>query len=195
MCHQVPRYGTFHRPRSLAAQPCEGSPTCLRRSMSVCETLLTHSRGRTIFTPPAADWCARAISRSSVHPTASMAAVDATTPDAKLDLKADSVTRKQLIRRFWRARARLLAAGRRPPRLDPDRRAPRHHPRQLFFQYQMNVWNRSLFDALEQKNAAGGAASGADLRAAAGRPACSSPSSTSTCKMTMQRLWREWLTN
>lgn len=123
-----------------------------------------------------------------------MAAVDATTPDAKLDLKADSVTRKQLIRRFWR-----LACG--FWRRDGDRRAWMLTGAllviilaTLFFQYQMNVWNRSLFDALEQKNAAevlrqaliyGPLLVGSIFFAIV----------NVHVRMTMQRLWREWLTN
>jgi vitamin B12/bleomycin/antimicrobial peptide transport system ATP-binding/permease protein len=123
-----------------------------------------------------------------------MAAVDATTPDAKLDLKADSVTRKQLIRRFWRLAYGFWRRG-------GDRRAWILSGAllaiilvTLFFQYQMNVWNRSLFDALEQKNAA------EVLRQALIYIPLLVGSvffavANVYVKMTMQRLWREWLTN
>jgi putative ATP-binding cassette transporter len=123
-----------------------------------------------------------------------MAAADATTPDVKLDLKADGAARKQLIRRFWR-----LASG--FWRRNGDRRAWILTAgllaiilATLFFQYQMNLWNRSLFDALEQKNSAevlrqaliyGPLLVGSVFFAVA----------NVYVKMTMQRLWREWLSN
>ena len=123
-----------------------------------------------------------------------MAAVDAPTPDVKLDLKADNAARKQLIRRFWRLSYGFWRRG-------GDRRAWMLTGGllviilvTLFFQYQMNVWNRSLFDALEQKNAA------EVLRQAM----IYIPLLVGSVffavfnvyvKMTMQRLWREWLTN
>ncbi|MBX9774364.1 MAG: ABC transporter ATP-binding protein/permease [Xanthobacteraceae bacterium] len=124
-----------------------------------------------------------------------MAAADATTSDVKLDLKADSATRKQLIRRFWR-----LAAGFWRPK-QGDRRAWLLTGGllvvilvTLFFQYQMNVWNRSLFDALEQKDSAG------VLRQALIYVPLLVGSiifavTNVYVKMTMQRLWREWLTH
>ena len=84
-----------------------------------------------------------------------MAAVQETKTSAELDLKADSAVRKQLLRRFWRLSSGFWR------RREGDRRAWLLTAAiltvilvQLFFQYQMNVWNRSLFDALEQKNAA-----------------------------------------
>jgi vitamin B12/bleomycin/antimicrobial peptide transport system ATP-binding/permease protein len=123
-----------------------------------------------------------------------MAAADATTLDVKLDLKADSATRKQLIRRFWRLAWGFWRRG-------GDRRAWVLTGAlfaiilaTLFFQYQMNVWNRLLFDALEQKNSAevlrqaliyGPLLVGSVFFAVA----------NIYVKMTMQRLWREWLTN
>ena len=124
-----------------------------------------------------------------------MAAVDATTtPDVKLDLKADSITRKQLIRRFWRLAYGFWRRG-------GDRRAWILTGAlfaiilaTLFFQYQMNVWNRLLFDALEQKNAQ------EVLRQAMIYVPLLVGSvffaiANVYVKMTMQRLWREWLTN
>ena len=124
-----------------------------------------------------------------------MAAVEATEPAVKLDLKADDAVRKQLLRRFWRLssgfwrrregdrRAWLLTAGILAVILV-----------QLFFQYQMNVWNRSLFDALEQKNAAE-----VLLQAMIYVPLLVGSVFFAVTnvyvKMTMQRLWREWLTH
>ena len=82
-----------------------------------------------------------------------MATGEKTKPSPEIDLKADAVTRKQLLRRFWRVSGGFW-------RRDGDRRAwiltgviLTVILIQLFFQYQMNVWNRSLFDAREQKNA------------------------------------------
>ena len=64
----------------------------------------------------------------------------------------------------------------------------------LFVQYQINVWNRTFFDALEQKNAAA-----ALYQALFYIPlVCASvfvSVSATYCRMTTQRLWREWLTN
>jgi vitamin B12/bleomycin/antimicrobial peptide transport system ATP-binding/permease protein len=119
-----------------------------------------------------------------------MSESEATKPTAELD----PATRKQLIRRFWRVargfwrhggdrRAWILTAGILVVILI-----------QLFFQYQINFWNRSLFDALEQKNAPGVLYQamifvplivGSVLFAV----------TNVYVKMTMQRLWREWLTN
>jgi putative ATP-binding cassette transporter len=123
-----------------------------------------------------------------------MAAADATISDVKLDLKADGAARKQLIRRFWR-----LAYG--FWRRDGDRRAWILTGAllaiilvTLFFQYQMNVWNRSLFDALEQKNSAE-----VWRQAMIYVPLLVGSVFFAVfnvyVKMTMQRLWREWLTN
>src|SRR5262245_25943456 len=68
-------------------------------------------------------------------------------------IEQDSAARKQLIRRFWRNAAGFWRKG-------GDRRAWLLTGAllviilvQLFLQYRMNVWSRSLFDALEQKNA------------------------------------------
>ena len=119
-----------------------------------------------------------------------MAAAEAKT----LNVATDDAARKQLIRRFWRVSRGYWRRG-------GDRRAWILTAVilvviliQLFFQYRMNVWNRSLFDALEQKNA----------------PEVLYQSliyipllvgsvffaiTNVYVKMTMQRLWREWLTN
>jgi putative ATP-binding cassette transporter len=124
-----------------------------------------------------------------------MATADATTkPGAAIDLKADNVARKQLIRRFWRLAYGFWRRG-------GDRRAwiltgviLAVILIQLFFQYQMNVWNRSLFDALEQKNAPE-----VFYQAMIYVPLLVGSVFFAVTnvyvKMTMQRLWREWLTN
>ena len=123
-----------------------------------------------------------------------MAAAETTKQSAELDLKADDATRKQLIRRFWRLSAGFWRRG-------GDRRAWTLTGVilavilvQLFLQYQMNVWNRSLFDALEQKNAAE-----VLLQAMIYVPLLVGSVffaiTNVYVKMTMQRLWREWLTN
>jgi vitamin B12/bleomycin/antimicrobial peptide transport system ATP-binding/permease protein len=124
-----------------------------------------------------------------------MAAVEATDPGVKPDLKADDAVRKQLIRRFWRLSSGFWR------RREGDRRAWLLTAAilavilvQLFFQYQMNVWNRSLFDALEQKNAAE-----VLLQAMIYGPLLVGSVffaiTNVYVKMTMQRLWREWLTH
>lgn len=124
-----------------------------------------------------------------------MAAIDATKPDAEIDLTADTAARKQLIRRFWRVSGGFWR------RREGDRRAWILTGAlliiilvQLFFQYQMNVWNRTLFDALEQKNAPE-----VLLQAMIYVPLLIGSVIFAVTnvyvKMTMQRLWREWWTN
>jgi len=107
---------------------------------------------------------------------------------------ADDAVRKQLIRRFWRTGARFWRKG-------GDRRA---WPLtgailaivliQLFFQYQMNVWNRALFDGLEQKNG-----SVVLFQAMIYVPLLVASVFFAVtnvyCRMTMQRRWRAWMTN
>jgi putative ATP-binding cassette transporter len=65
---------------------------------------------------------------------------------------------------------------------------------QLFVQYRINVWNRDIFNALEQKSA-----SDVLEQAVIYLPLlCASviiAVSGIYCRMTTQRLWREWLTN
>jgi putative ATP-binding cassette transporter len=110
-------------------------------------------------------------------------------------IEADDVVRKQLLRRFWRA---SLGFWRRK---NGDRRAWILTAAvlvivlvQLFFQYRMNVWNRALFDALEQKNAPEAlhqALIYIPLLVASVFFAVTNV----YCRMTLQRLWREWLTN
>src|SRR5258705_6338836 len=111
-----------------------------------------------------------------------------------LNAEADNATRKQLIRRFWRVSAGFW-------RTDGDRRAWILTAVilvviliQLFFQYRMNVWNRTLFDALEQKNAPD-----VLFQALIYVPLLVGSVffaiTNVYIKMTMQRLWREWMTN
>ena len=79
-----------------------------------------------------------------------MASAEATTADQA----PDNAARKRLFRRFWSVARGFWG-------WEADRRA---WPLtiallvialvQLFIQYRINVWNRELFDALEQKNAA-----------------------------------------
>src|SRR5262245_49128384 len=124
----------------------------------------------------------------------SMATAEAIHSGAKLDLKADNAARKQLIRRFWRLaygfwrrggdrRAWILTGGLLAILLAT-----------LFFQYQMNVWNRSLFEVLQQKSSAE-----VLLQALIYIPILLGSiffaAANIYVKMTMQRLWREWLTN
>jgi len=124
-----------------------------------------------------------------------MTAVAATKPDPEIDLKADAVARKQLLRRFWRVSGGFWRRG------EGDRRAWILSGVilavilvQLFFQYQMNVWNRSLFDALEQKNA-----QEVLFQAMIYVPLLVGSVlfaiTNVYAKMTMQRLWREWWSN
>ena len=124
-----------------------------------------------------------------------MAVAEATIESATLDLKADAAARKQLLRRFWRVSGGFWRRG------EGDRRAWILTGAllciilaTLFFAYQMNVWNRSLFDALEQKNSA------EVLRQALIYIPLLLGSiffavANVYVKMTMQRLWREWWTN
>ena len=118
-----------------------------------------------------------------------------TTAEATLtDEAPDQVARQRLIRRFWGASRKFWAWG-------ADRRA---WPLtvailvlvlvQIYIQYRINVWNRELFDALEQKNAAETLKQALiyfPLLIAGVAVAILNVHS----KMTMQRLWREWLTN
>jgi putative ATP-binding cassette transporter len=117
-----------------------------------------------------------------------VAGVQKSTPES------DKAVRKQLLRRFWRAAAGFWRKG-------GDRRAWILSGAilaivliQLFLQYRMNLWNRSLFDALEQKN-------GAEVFI---QTLIYAPLLVASvifavvniyCRMTMQRLWREWMTN
>src|SRR5689334_1677798 len=70
-------------------------------------------------------------------------------------LEADAASRRQLMKRFWQ-----IARG--FWRRDGDRRAWALTGAliailviQLFVQYRINTWNRDIFNALEQKDAAG----------------------------------------
>ena len=109
-------------------------------------------------------------------------------------VEADDAVRKQLIRRFWRAAAGFWRKG-------GDRRAWILTAAilaivlvQLYFQYRMNVWNRSIFDALEQKNAPE-----VLLQAMIYVPLLVASVFFAVlnvyCRMTMQRLWRQWMSN
>jgi putative ATP-binding cassette transporter len=106
----------------------------------------------------------------------------------------ETAARKQLIRRFWRVAAGFW-------RKDGDRRAWILTAVilvviliQLFFQYQMNLWNRTLFDALEQKNAPE-VLWQASIYVPLLIGSVFFAVTNVYVKMTMQRLWREWMTN
>ncbi|MCC6889456.1 MAG: ABC transporter ATP-binding protein/permease [Hyphomicrobiales bacterium] len=106
---------------------------------------------------------------------------------------SDKNVRKRLLRHFWRVSTGFW-------RLSGDRRAWLLTASvlaivlvQLFFQYQINVWNRRLFDALEQRQS----------RVVLYEALIFVPlflggvffSVTNVyCRMTLQRLWREWMT-
>jgi putative ATP-binding cassette transporter len=109
-------------------------------------------------------------------------------------IKTDDKQNRRLIRRFWRVARGFWSRG-------GDRRAWILSVAvaaivliQLFISYRVNVWNRELFDALEKKDSA------ETLRQAliyfplliAG---VLFAVINVYAKMTMQRLWREWLTN
>jgi vitamin B12/bleomycin/antimicrobial peptide transport system ATP-binding/permease protein len=119
-----------------------------------------------------------------------MASAEATITDQA----PENASRKRLFRRFWSVARGFWSWG-------ADRRA---WPLtisllfialvQLFIQYRINVWNRELFDALEQKNAAETL-----YQALIYFPLLIAGVIIAILniygKMTMQRLWREWLTN
>jgi putative ATP-binding cassette transporter len=110
-------------------------------------------------------------------------------------VEVDPAERRRLMRRFWRT------AGQFWGRAKGDRRAwlltgglVAILAIQLVVQYRINVWNRDIFNALEQKDGA------AVLRQAI----LYIPLVCATvfvavcgiyCRMTTQRLWRKWLTN
>jgi putative ATP-binding cassette transporter len=110
-------------------------------------------------------------------------------------ITVDPAERRRLMGRFWRT------AGKFWSRASGDRRAWLLTGGllailiiQLVVQYRINVWNRDIFNALEQKDGS------AVLRQAL----LYLPLVCATvfvavfgiyCRMTTQRLWREWLTN
>jgi putative ATP-binding cassette transporter len=109
-------------------------------------------------------------------------------------IKVDDAARRQLMGRFWRTARQFWGRN-------GDRRAwiltgalGAILALQLFVQYRVNVWNRDIFNALEQKD------SGAVFyQALMYLPLiCASvlvAVSGIYCRMTTQRLWRQWLTN
>jgi putative ATP-binding cassette transporter len=110
------------------------------------------------------------------------------------ETKADTAARRRLMSQFWRvARGFWGKSG--------DRRAWLLTGGLvailfigLFVQYRINVWNREIFNALEQKNA-----DAVLTQALIYLPLlCASviiAVSGVYCRMTTQRLWREWVTN
>ena len=109
-------------------------------------------------------------------------------------LKVDDAARRRLMGRFWRTAKQFWGRN-------GDRRAwiltgalGAILALQLVVQYRVNVWNRDIFNALEQKD------SPAVLyQALMYLPLiCASvvvAVSGIYCRMTTQRLWRQWLTN
>jgi putative ATP-binding cassette transporter len=109
-------------------------------------------------------------------------------------LKVDDAARRRLMGRFWRTARQFWGRN-------GDRRAwiltgalGAILALQLLVQYRINVWNRDIFNGLEQKD------SGAVLyQALMYLPLiCASvvvAVSGIYCRMTTQRLWRQWLTN
>ena len=110
------------------------------------------------------------------------------------ETKADAVKRRRLMGRFWRtARGFWGKSG--------DRRAWLLTGALvailfigLFVQYRINVWNRDIFNALEQKDASAVLAQALIYLPLLCASVIISVSGV-FCRMTTQRLWREWVTN
>src|SRR5437667_7910630 len=110
------------------------------------------------------------------------------------ETKADAAARRRLMSRFWRTASGFWGKL-------GDRRAWLLTGAlvailfiQLFVQYRVNVWNRDVFNALEQKD------SGAVLtQVLIYFPLLCASVITAVasiyCRMTTPRLWREWVTN
>ena len=64
---------------------------------------------------------------------------------------------------------------------------------QLVFQYQLNIWNKAIFDALEKKDSATVLRQAHDLHSARGRQH-RGRGRVVYARMRMQRRWRAWLT-
>jgi len=110
------------------------------------------------------------------------------------ELKVDEAARRRLMSRFWRTATQFWGRN-------GDRRAwiltgalGVILALQLLVQYRVNVWNRDIFNALEQKDS-----SAVLFQALMYLPLiCASvlvAVSGIYCRMTTQRLWRQWLTN
>src|SRR5258705_8799024 len=106
-------------------------------------------------------------------------------------ISVDDAARQALVRRFWHVSTGFWRKG-------GNRRAWIFTGAvlvivvlQLFMQYRVNVWNRSLFDALEQKNG-----SEALLQSMIYVPLLVGSVILAIvsvyCRMTLHRLWREW---
>jgi putative ATP-binding cassette transporter len=109
-------------------------------------------------------------------------------------VKVDDAARRRLMGRFWRTARQFWGRN-------GDRRAwiltgalGAILALQLLVQYRVNVWNRDIFNALEQKDSGA-----AFYQALMYLPLiCASvlvAVSGIYCRMTTQRLWRQWLTN
>ena len=138
------------------------------------------------------DGCALTVAKIPDKPPEPTA--EATAAAANQAIKTDDRQRRRLTRRFWR-----IARG--FWRLDGDRRAWILTVAiivivliQLFIAYRINVWNRALFDALEKKDAAE-----TFFQAMVYFPLLVAGVVVAVVnvygRMTLQRLWREWLTN
>jgi vitamin B12/bleomycin/antimicrobial peptide transport system ATP-binding/permease protein len=119
---------------------------------------------------------------------------DATAAYANQSIKMDEGQRRRLTRQFWRIARGFWS-------LDGDRRAWFLTALvvaivliQLFISYRINVWNRELFDALERKDAAETL-----VQAMIYLPLLAAGVFFVVVnvygRMTLQRLWRAWLTN
>jgi putative ATP-binding cassette transporter len=109
-------------------------------------------------------------------------------------LKGDEAARRRLMGRFWRTARQFWGRN-------GDRRAWILTGAlgailliQLLVQYRVNVWNRDIFNALEQKDSAA-----VLLQALTYIPLICASVFVAVCgiycRMTTQRLWREWMTN
>ena len=130
-------------------------------------------------------------SGNSEQPTSPILAAEST-PEHKIAV--DDAARQALIRRFWQVSTGFWRKG-------GNRRSWIFTGAvlaivvlQLFMQYRVNLWNRSLFDALEQKNG-----SEALLQSMIYVPLLVGSVILAIAsvffRMTLQRLWREWMTH
>ena len=106
----------------------------------------------------------------------------------------DTAKRKYLLRRFWRTARGFWARGSRARAWYMTCALVVIVVAQVYVSYQINVWNRSIFDALEQKNSAE-----VFYQAMVFFPLALASIVLAVAivfaRMTTQRRWRRWLTN
>jgi vitamin B12/bleomycin/antimicrobial peptide transport system ATP-binding/permease protein len=106
----------------------------------------------------------------------------------------DTAKRKYLLRRFWRTASGFWAPGTRARAWYLTGALVVIVVMQVYISYQINVWNRAIFDAFEQKN--GGAVL---LQAIIFVPLALASIALALAivyaRMTTQRRWRRWLTD